>query len=78
MTKSCTESITSKFKDDGGHIKMSLQALENSITAFNQQVVHCSQLRLGRMEENGLAVKRETENIRAVVDNTSHRVVGKH
>lgn len=56
---------------------MALQALESSITDFNNEAVFCSQLRLGRIEENGLAVKLDTKTIKAVVDNTSHRVVGK-
>lgn len=74
----CADNITSRFKDDGGHIKMALQALESSIAEFNDEAVFFSQLRLGRIEENGLAVKLDTKNIRAVVDNNSHRLVGKH
>ncbi|KAJ4419496.1 hypothetical protein N0V82_004941 [Gnomoniopsis sp. IMI 355080] len=69
------QSITSKFKDAGagGHIKDALHALEESINDFNEEAVVCAQLRLGRIEENGLAVKLDSENILAVVERNGHK-----
>lgn len=57
---------------------MALQALENSITEFNDEAEFCSKMKLGRIEENGLAVKLDTKNIRAVVDNNSQKLIGKY
>lgn len=62
------EKLTSKFKSNGGDIKEAFQALDDSIAEFNDEAEICAQLRLGRVEENGKAVKEVVDSIKTLLD----------
>ncbi|KAJ4387559.1 hypothetical protein N0V93_008154 [Gnomoniopsis smithogilvyi] len=57
LSRSWTDKLASKFKGDGGDIKVAFQALDDSIADFNDEAETCAQLRLGRVEENGKVMK---------------------
>lgn len=63
-------------KDQGGTVEEALQTLTDSISDFNEEAKVCAQLRLGRMEETGQAVKFIAESMREAVNGTSSRVIG--
>lgn len=65
-----------KFRDDGGTVQGALQSLSDSIAEFNEEAEVCAQLRMGRIEETGLAIKSTVESTRDVVDGTSTKVTG--
>lgn len=44
------------MKGHGGDIRRALEALDDSIVHFQAEIDYCAQLRLGRIEENGVQV----------------------
>lgn len=71
-----TENITSKFNDRGGSVQDALQSLSDTIAEFNEEAEICAQLRMGRIEETGQAVRLTVESTRDVVKGTSTKVAG--
>lgn len=47
---------------------MAFQALDDSIADFNDEAEVCAKLRMGRMEENGEAVKVVVDSIKSLLD----------
>lgn len=70
------ENISVKFKDNGGSVQDALQTLADSIVEFNDEAEVCAQLRMGRMEETGQAVKHAVDSTMDVVIGTSTKVTG--
>lgn len=68
------ENLSFKSKDNGGSVRSALDKLSESIAEFNNEAGVCAQLRMGRIEETGQAVKVAVESTRDVVHDTSTKV----
>ncbi|KAF2096572.1 hypothetical protein NA57DRAFT_78177 [Rhizodiscina lignyota] len=53
------ESMLSKVKGRSGDIKDALGSLNRSIAEFKEEVEICAQVRMGRIEENGMQIRHE-------------------
>ncbi|KAL2289204.1 hypothetical protein FJTKL_02232 [Diaporthe vaccinii] len=74
LSRSWKESISRRIKGDEGSVQDALQTLSDSIAEFNEEAEVCAQLRMGRMEETGQAVKLTVERTMDVVNGTSAKV----
>ncbi|KAL1862621.1 hypothetical protein Daus18300_008418 [Diaporthe australafricana] len=80
LSRTWKENFSIKFKDNaskdqGGTVEEALQTLTDSISDFNEEAKVCAQLRLGRMEETGQAVKFIAESMSEAVKGTSSKVI---
>lgn len=67
-----TDKLTFKFSN-GGDIKDAFQDLDGSITLFNEEAETCNQLRVGRVEETGNAVKEVVDTIKSLLEGKPKR-----